>query len=240
MCPPDRGPLKGPRSEGHFGHPRLPAPPAPARPLPTAAGKGSAGGWSWENPRSPCVRRPYVCTEDQNKLPNPAFATIVALQVLRAQYEAGSLKETHCDKSAFQEMSDVWQHGLQVTWQAVPSFLRWLVMAESAEVRASEVRLRPHVVDAALNLSTLIEKFGATEGVNEYKCYFKGQLGLRRVNDAIWLLKSPCRPPPHVPGLGPVQGHCNGRRGWSAGGVCLWGCSSVWVCAACMSASVSG
>ena len=52
------------------------------------------------------------------------------------------------------------------------------------------MRVKPHLVDSALNLATLIERLGHDRAIAEYRANIRGSVGVRRANDAIWVLRS--------------------------------------------------
>ena len=119
------------------------------------------------------------------KLLNPAFSTVAALRLLQKK----QIQKADCADGVWEELQDVFTTGLQVRWVVVSSYMAWVVQMEGVEARA-EVRVKPHLVDSALNLATLIERMGHDLAIAEYKANIKGQIGVRRANDAIWVLRS--------------------------------------------------
>ena len=89
------------------------------------------------------------------KLPNQAFSTIAALQLLQKK----EIQKADCSDGVWEELQDVIITGLQVRWVVVPSYMAWVVQMEGVEARA-ERRVKRHLVDSALNLATLIERMG--------------------------------------------------------------------------------
>ena len=56
------------------------------------------------------------------KLPNPAFSTIVALQMLQR-----GIQEAQCTVGVWEELQDVFTTGVQVRWLEVHSYMAWVV-----------------------------------------------------------------------------------------------------------------
>ena len=101
---------------------------------------------------------PFVC--DDGKLPSPMWATINALLWLTA--DPSRLSDASPEIAA--EINNITKLGVQVEWRAFSSFLRWCVKQESADIR-SELRVKPHLVDSALYVLSMLEETGGSGGV---------------------------------------------------------------------------